>query len=117
MQNKLLLNQITVSVHQHSRQAARYRYGGTMSSANVGIEGKPAGASRWPRPWRAAEIGSQNSPATRRSACHRGDGTSIVDMGTYEFGSFASGDLNCVGLLNALDIDPFVVCLTGGGCP
>ncbi len=26
-------------------------------------------------------------------------------------------DINCDGYVNAFDIDPFVQCLTGGGCP
>ena len=42
-----------------------------------------------------------------------GDGDDIarVDMGAYEHGSFTPGDLNCDGVLNALDVDPFVLAL------
>ncbi len=35
-----------------------------------------------------------------------------VDMGADEFGSFTAGDLNCDGLVNVFDIDPFVLALT-----
>ena len=34
-----------------------------------------------------------------------------VDMGSDEFGSFAFGDVNCDGTINALDIEPFLVAL------
>ncbi len=34
-----------------------------------------------------------------------------VDMGSDEFGSFAFGDLNCDGAIDALDIEPFLVAL------
>ena len=34
-----------------------------------------------------------------------------VDMGSDEFGSFAFGDLNCDGAINAFDIEPFLVAL------
>ena len=42
-----------------------------------------------------------------------GDGVAIVDMGADEFGSFGVADLNCDGLLNAFDIDPFAKALAG----
>jgi hypothetical protein len=41
-----------------------------------------------------------------------GDGLARVDMGAYEFGSAAAGDVNCDGLVNGYDIDPFVLALT-----
>ena len=41
-----------------------------------------------------------------------GDGTSAVDMGAYEFGSFRFGDLNCDGWVNNGDIDAFVYALS-----
>jgi hypothetical protein len=41
-----------------------------------------------------------------------GDGTVRVDMGACEFEFAVVGDLNCDGLLNAFDIDPFVLALT-----
>jgi len=41
-----------------------------------------------------------------------GDGKLIVDMGVYEFGSHRYGDLNCDGVVNNFDIDPFVLALT-----
>ena len=34
-----------------------------------------------------------------------------VDMGCYEFGSFVCGDLNCDGVFNGGDIDPFFLAL------
>ncbi|MCH7870634.1 MAG: hypothetical protein IID33_02940 [Planctomycetes bacterium] len=34
-----------------------------------------------------------------------------VDIGSDEFGSFAFGDLNCDGAIDALDIEPFLVAL------
>ncbi len=33
-------------------------------------------------------------------------------MGAYEFGSSWYGDLNCDGVINGLDIHPFVLALT-----
>jgi hypothetical protein len=39
------------------------------------------------------------------------DGTAIVDMGAYEFGSHAYGDLDCSGGVDFNDIDPFVTAL------
>ncbi len=41
----------------------------------------------------------------------KGTGTAVVDMGAYEFGSHAYGDLNCDGLVTPFDIDPFVLAL------
>ncbi len=41
-----------------------------------------------------------------------GDGQARVDMGADEFGSFAYGDLNCDGVLDFGDINPFVLTLT-----
>jgi hypothetical protein len=41
-----------------------------------------------------------------------GDGLARVDMGAYEFGSYEPGDVNCDGLVNVFDIDPFVLALT-----
>jgi predicted outer membrane repeat protein len=41
-----------------------------------------------------------------------GDGSARVDMGAYEFGAHARGDLNCDGSINGYDIDPFVLALT-----
>ncbi len=40
-----------------------------------------------------------------------GNGSRIVDMGAYEFGSPLMGDLNCDGAVNALDIEPFILAL------
>jgi len=40
------------------------------------------------------------------------NGTAVVDMGAYEFGSHRYGDLNCDGAVNAFDIDPFVLAST-----
>ena len=42
----------------------------------------------------------------------RGTGTAIVDMGAYEFGSHRYGDLNCDGVVNFGDINPFVLALS-----
>jgi hypothetical protein len=44
-----------------------------------------------------------------------GTGTAIVDMGAYEFGSHCYGDLDCDGLINPFDIDPFVLALVAPG--
>jgi len=44
-----------------------------------------------------------------------GDGTAIVDMGAYEFGSPAYGDLHCDGELDFGDLNPFVLALTSWG--
>ncbi|MEW6252850.1 MAG: right-handed parallel beta-helix repeat-containing protein [Planctomycetota bacterium] len=41
-----------------------------------------------------------------------GDGTAIVDMGAYEYGSHAYGDVNCDDAVNFFDIDPFVLTLS-----
>ncbi len=41
----------------------------------------------------------------------KGTGSAVVDMGAYELGSHAYGDLNCDGLIDKLDIDPFVQAL------
>ncbi len=41
-----------------------------------------------------------------------GGGPGIIDIGADEFGSFRYGDLNCDGLLNVWDIDPFILALT-----
>ncbi len=40
------------------------------------------------------------------------DGTARIDMGSYEYGSFRYGDMNCDGFINGFDIDPFVLALT-----
>ncbi len=40
-----------------------------------------------------------------------GDGVATVDMGAYEY-QFRPGDLNCDGVVNSFDIDPFVLALT-----
>jgi hypothetical protein len=39
------------------------------------------------------------------------DGIARIDMGAHEFSSAAPGDLNCDGLVNSFDIDPFVTAL------
>jgi predicted outer membrane repeat protein len=39
------------------------------------------------------------------------DGFARVDMGAYEYGSFAYGDLNCDGAIDGADIDPFFLAL------
>jgi hypothetical protein len=44
-----------------------------------------------------------------------GDGTAIVDMGAYEFGSYRYGDPNCDSVVDFDDINPFVAILSGGG--
>ena len=41
------------------------------------------------------------------------NGEAIVDMGAYEFGSYAYGDLDCDGEVNLFDIDPFVLVVAG----
>jgi hypothetical protein len=41
-----------------------------------------------------------------------GDGTAVVDMGAYEFGSYRYGDLNCDGTLDFDDINAFLLALT-----
>jgi predicted outer membrane repeat protein len=41
-----------------------------------------------------------------------GNGSRLVDMGAYEFGSPLMGDLNCDGATDAFDIEPFVLALT-----
>jgi len=43
------------------------------------------------------------------------DGNARVDMGAYEFGASGFGDLNCDGLVNSFDVDPFVLALTSAG--
>jgi len=40
------------------------------------------------------------------------NGIAVVDIGADEFGSFVYGDLNCDGVINNFDIDPFVLALT-----
>jgi parallel beta-helix repeat protein len=40
------------------------------------------------------------------------DGTARVDMGAYEFGSYRYGDMNCDGLVDLGDVEPFVLALT-----
>ncbi len=54
------------------------------------------------------------------------DGDQAPDLAVANYGggnvsvlinlSVLLGDLNCDGVLNAFDIDPFVVCLTTGIC-
>jgi hypothetical protein len=39
------------------------------------------------------------------------DGTATVDIGAYEYHAYLHGDLNCDGLVNTFDIDPFVLAL------
>ena len=43
-----------------------------------------------------------------------GDGVAIVDMGVDEFGSIrlTLGDMNCDGIINAYDIDGFILALS-----
>ena len=41
-----------------------------------------------------------------------GDDIAVTDMGADEFGSVVTGDLNCDGSLDSLDIDPFVLALS-----
>ncbi len=57
------------------------------------------------------------SGETDREGCARvwdgdGNGTPVVDMGAYEFGSHSYGDLNCDGWVNNGDIDAFVFALS-----
>ncbi len=40
------------------------------------------------------------------------DGSAVVDVGAYEYGAHAYGDLNCDGARDVFDIDPFVTALT-----
>jgi hypothetical protein len=40
------------------------------------------------------------------------DGQAVVDMGAYEFGAYATGDLNCDGVIDHHDVDAFVLALT-----
>ncbi len=41
-----------------------------------------------------------------------GNGGAVVDMGAYEYGSSFYGDLNCDGVVNFGDINPFVLALS-----
>jgi hypothetical protein len=40
------------------------------------------------------------------------DGSAVIDMGAHEFASHPYGDVSCDGLVDAFDIDPFVLALT-----
>ncbi|MBU0640494.1 MAG: hypothetical protein KKB50_16650 [Planctomycetes bacterium] len=42
-----------------------------------------------------------------------GDDEARVDMGADEFGSFQYGDLNCDGVIDTFDINPFILALQG----
>lgn len=44
-----------------------------------------------------------------------GDGEAVVDMGADEYILFTLGDLNCDGVVNSYDIDPFV-CILSPNC-
>jgi hypothetical protein len=56
--------------------------------------------------------GETDLDGNRRVWDGNGDGTPMVDMGAYEFGSHPYGDLNCDGAVNAFDIDLFVLALS-----
>jgi parallel beta-helix repeat protein len=57
-------------------------------------------------------VGAADLDARLRVWDGDGDGTARVDMGAYEFAAHWRGDVNCDDLINAFDIEPFVLALT-----
>jgi hypothetical protein len=59
----------------------------------------------------APQPGATDLDGFRRMWDDNGDGTAVDDVGAFELGSYRYGDLNCDGLVNAFDTDPFVLAL------